>query len=142
MPKFPKQQMVNKVWEPAQVLLDSLGFKRATPELEELIFKFETHKDIHDILFDLNTHPRSGEFNTLVSHGVPSIRKHAKGRKIWWIGDPDSEWMNILFLYGNKKELQDRLETEINKQIAKQEADKKSKIWEGEAFTMCSQPRY
>jgi hypothetical protein len=127
--------MKNMVWRPAEILLNSYGFSRAGTKIEKLLYKVVGIEKL-DFGYSLNTHPRSGDFTTMVDMGIPMVKKHAKRRKIWWVNDTNNEWCNVFFLFGPKHLIIEKLKAVIDSERAEVKKVKNIHMWLGEQPTV------
>ena len=111
---------MKKPWKTATLVLTmEHKWRQATPAMQKAYVALWTnewgcpHEREYNptVGFAIDTHVRSGEFTELVRAQAEKVRKQAKGRKIWWISDPNEEWMDVVFLFGEAKDILKHLAT-------------------------------
>lgn len=131
------------VWRPAEILraceracvLNSYGFSRAGTKIEKLLNKVTGIEKL-DFGYTLDTHPRSGDFTTMVDCGIPMVKKHAKRRKIWWVDDTNNEWCSVFFLFGPERLIIEKLKAVIDSECTEVKKVKNAHMWLGEQPTV------
>jgi len=99
-----------KVWEVAEACFANRGWQRASASAERYVGQILRHDDglaeprMGDITYLADTHARSGEFSEMLSAAERKIKKAAKGRKIFWLADPNREWHDVRFVFGDDHE--------------------------------------